>query len=206
MRTATPKLTLLGRAWVFLLPSFCFAACGLNAQPAIGGKGVSWSHDGQGGKAPLPGIDHANVNIGIWRDGAAIVVWDDAAVSGLGGSRMGGLSLRPGETRTGARYEGNSGLLKIECYTPDGTNGKVTLGGQSFDLARGALFLVSTSGSNSNAVKQLSLAKLNLKPRGTLSHEQMTVEVMQSVAATDADIRTFFSEAAKAKPLQPGQP
>jgi hypothetical protein len=60
------------------------------------------------------------------------------------------------------------------------------------------LFLVSTTGPKP-AVKQLQLSKLNLKPEGNLSHDQITSERMQAVAKTDTDIRTFVTEAAKPK-------
>jgi len=99
-------------------------------------------------------------------------------------------------------------LVAVECYTPDGKTGKVSFirqPSQSFqsdplgyDLAQGRLFLVSTEGAEPR-VKQLPLAKLNLKPDGTLSQREMTTEVLQGLAKTDPELRAFFIEGAKAK-------
>lgn len=184
---------------ILILGVLCVAGCGSKAPPQFGARTVSWTSPAGAGQKPLPGIEHANVKIGIWNDGAAIVVWDDAATSGFGGHGMEGVALKPGEKRTGVKYEGNAGKLNLSCYTPDCTNGIVKIGAETYDLSWGALFLISTTGQKA-VVKQLKLSAINLKPQGTLTQDQITSDRMQKAGRTEPEIREFFEEAARGKP------
>jgi hypothetical protein len=187
------------------------AGCDADAPRTLAGRHYAWTN-AVPGTVPLPGLDQVHVGLAIWGDGAAFVVWSDATKDGrVGATRMRGIPLKPGETRKGGRYKGmfiGHHLVEVECYTPDGKTGKVSFALQPFqsflsdplwyDLAPGRLFLVSTEGAEPR-VKQLPLAKLNLKPDGTLSQQEMTKEILQRLANTDPEIRAFFGETGERK-------
>lgn len=177
-----------------------FAGCRATVHGGFGAKNISWDHIDVG-KTARPGIDRASVNIGAWGDGAAIVVWSDGAGGSFGGSRMGHAPLEPGETRGGAKYEGRLAskegrVIHVRCYTPDGKTGTVRIGDESYELARGGLFLVSVSGAKPK-VKQLELARLDLKPAGSRTLHEINLQTLEDLAMTDPEIRAFFAEAAK---------
>ncbi len=92
----------------------------------------------------------------------------------------------------GFRVSGQT--VALTCYTPDGTTGKVAIGERTFDLAQGGLFLVSTCGSEV-LVMQAQLAKLNLKPVGMRTMEDMSEELLRRTAKSDTDIGAFFRKA-----------
>ncbi|MEN6309674.1 MAG: hypothetical protein ABFD91_18155 [Anaerohalosphaeraceae bacterium] len=176
-------------AAVLLVMSCLFAGCEFRQSPARGAKNVSWSHSGMDHPA-VPGIDSADVHIYVWNDGAAFVVWSDGA-----GGTHGTLPRQPGDPKGSARYQGKVGNQTVECLTTDGKTGKVKIGDTSYDLGDGPLFLVSTQGQNPR-IKQFALSKLNLKPDGALTVDQITIEQLEGVAKSDSDIRQFFIEAA----------
>jgi hypothetical protein len=171
------------------------AGCSPDTSRTLVGRQYAWTN-AVPGTPPLPGLDQAHVGMAIWGDGAAFVVWSDATKDGwIGATRMRGIPLKPGETRKGARYQGmfiGHHLVAVECYTPDGKTGKVRVDQQKdylldplgYDLTQGRLFPVSTEGAEPR-VKQLPLARLNLKPDGTLSQQEMTTEVLRGLARTD---------------------
>jgi len=74
----------------------------------------------------------------------------------------------------------------------------VVIGESTFDLARGGLFLVSTGGGEVR-VLQTQLAKLDLKPAGTSSMEDMSEDRLRRTAKSDADIAAFFRMGSEAE-------
>ncbi|HML75392.1 MAG TPA: hypothetical protein PKB02_12950 [Anaerohalosphaeraceae bacterium] len=174
---------------MLLVVSFLFMGCEFRQAPTRGAKNLSWSHSGLDHSA-VPGIDSADVHIYVWNDGAAFVVWSD----GAGGSH-GTLPRQPGDPKGSARYQGKVGSHTVECLTTDGKTGKVKIGDTSYDLGDGPLFLVSTQDQKPR-IKQLALSKLNLIPDGKLTSDQITLEYLEGIGKSDADIRQFFIEAA----------
>jgi len=181
---------------ILLAVSFFFMGCEFRKSPTRGAKNLSWSHSGLDHPA-VPGIDSADVHIYVWNDGAAFVVWSD----GAGGSH-GTLPRQPGDPKGSARYQGKVGSHTVECLTTDGKTGKVKIGDTSYDLGDGPLFLVSTQGQKPR-IKQFALSKLNLIPDGKLTSDQITLEHLEGIGKSDADIRQFFIEAAAAGQAQP---
>lgn len=172
----------------------CAVACGLVLAGTIGcspkserPSGVAnpvWSSD-QLGKDKIPGIDQASITCGLWGSrGMAVVVWTDLP----GGSSE---FLPPVTTKTeGFVFVGHhrsSDGRQVECRiaTRDGSTGPVTINGKSFNLAQGALFLVSTTGAQTQ-VRQLKRDFVKLEP-GDLMH----------LAKNDQEIRTFFTNVHK---------
>ena len=72
----------------------------------------------------------------------------------------------------------------------------VTIGRESFALAKGGLFLVANLAGKLE-VKQLPLSKLNLQPSGTNSPGQISADYLRTLAATDTDISAFWKAGAK---------
>ncbi|NLH15415.1 MAG: hypothetical protein GX455_02440 [Phycisphaerae bacterium] len=159
--------------------------CGFRHQPARGVKHISWSHS-EGSNQGTAGIDNTAIDIFSWNDGAAFVIWSDGSSTHRGTSPR-----QPSDPRGSARYDGAIGDMKIECVTLDGLTGTVKIGSNSFDLTRGRLFLVATQ-EGKPRIQQMSLSKLDLKPDGNLTDEQVTLEHLRELAKTDADIREFF--------------
>ena len=200
--TQSMKIKNLLPASVLLL--FIGALTGCDTDPglprAFGNQELSWD-ESTDGKQPIGGIDNAEVDFGIWGEGAALVIWSDAGCS-LGGSGMANRELEPGETRKGVKYEGDvtskdGKSWKVACYTRDGKTGTVKIGDQAFDLAGGRLFLVSTRGA-SPKVKQLKQDKLNLMPEGAQTVNQITRDSIRELGKTDPVIKAFFTDAARA--------
>ena len=96
------------------------------------------------------------------------------------------------------KFEGTLASVQITCQTTDGKTGTVTLGSETFQLEQGALFLISKNGP-APTIKQMKLARLNLKPEGTLTLAQMTHDYFRNLAKSDPDIQAFWSAADKSK-------
>ncbi len=176
----------LGRFVVMMAILSCWVAgCGFRPQPARGVKHIIWSRS-EAGKEHHPGIDDADINIFTWNDGAAFVVWTDGTSTSRGTSPR-----QPSDPRGSARYDGKVGDLNIECVTLDGLTGKLKIGASSYELAQGRLFLVGAE-ETTPRICQMSLTKLDLKPDGNQSDEQMTLEYLRALADTDPEIRAFF--------------
>ncbi|HBI43585.1 MAG TPA: hypothetical protein DDY78_12150 [Planctomycetales bacterium] len=139
------------------------------------------------GNDQIPGIDQASITCGLWSDGRmAFVVWTDVS----GGSS----AMLPPVTTKGegfvfeGRHQGSDGRhIDCRCATKDGRAGTVTINDKTFDLAQGALFLVSTI-SGQTQVRQLERNTLKLKG-----------EDLKELAKNDQEIRDFFVSFAKTK-------
>jgi len=176
--------------------------CRPTTPSAFGSRGTSWVRT-EAGRKSVPGIDEVSIHFGVWGDGATIVVWSDGTGGSFGSRGMGGVPLQAGETRRGVKYEGHlSGrdgrIVNVECYTPDGKTGTVKIGDEAYELAQGTLFLISTSGAKPK-VKQLKSDKLDLKPMGSRTVDEITSQTLEALAKTDPDIRAFFIGATKSE-------
>jgi hypothetical protein len=104
----------------------------------------------------------------------------------------------PGTLLRDHEFEASLAGMHIEFQTGDEKYGPVKIGSESFDLANGALFLVSKRNAKPE-VMQMNLAKLNVMPLGTLTLAQATNEYFRALARTDPDINAFWKEPARTK-------
>src|SRR3954464_8866504 len=96
------------------------------------------------GERPLPGVDRGSFGMGICYQGKtalpAFAVW----VGEDGGGQFSGstevLDLKP--SQRGCRFHGSLVGVPFECQTADAKTGPVTIGGETFQLENGGLFLV----------------------------------------------------------------
>jgi hypothetical protein len=156
---------------------------------------TSWSVSSKGDQ--VRGIDVGMVEWGLWNDDVLFAVWIDKP-GGVGESagHIGsfGRNVVPGKTEGGAwkaTYEVRveSPTANFECKTTDGKTGTVILnGGQSFDLAAGRLFLLSTAGG-SVKVKQLNREGLTGKPGAIADAPECYVKLRD-----DAELRAFYTK------------
>lgn len=172
-------------------------------QLAFWGPNSYW-HAGEGGKASasLPGVDQASYAMGIWQTKGSNAVPAFAVWVGTGGGGNVRFVEVPSRTPSATRRDNDLyfGLadVPVEFHTIDGKNGPVKIGNDSFDLANGALFLVAKQGAKLE-VKQMNIAKLNMKPAGTHTLAEMQTEYWRELAKTDPELRAFWEAAAKAK-------
>jgi hypothetical protein len=157
-----------------------------------GVRSIDWSLS-RAGETSVPGVDEAAVQFGTYGNQTAVVFWGDC-----GGS----FAASWDKTRQAVKYEGrltthDGRTVVVDCYTPDGLSGQVTVDGHEFPLERGRVFLISTRGA-ATAVKQL--ARDDLKPE---------LSDLKQRAREDADIHDFFAasaeQAASGNPSAPEQ-
>jgi hypothetical protein len=129
-------------------------------------------------------IGGTGARYGSWDGELAVVVWFDTDDSSQGFA---------GEGRTAA-YQGvfapiDGRRFDWRCRTSDGKTGTLVIDGQQYELAKGALFLVSTKGDKT-AVQQLShdLAQFNPDKEG-----------LERLAKEDPDVARFIVDAGKQK-------
>lgn len=177
-----------------------FAGCNSKSIPGWGAKIVSWSNSYADRKS-VPGIDEANVTYGLWEEGAALALWSDGDAGISGGhfdkarcnhrTVSDSMAAYLAKVKKAVHYDGNN----VQCFTPDAKTGLVQIGSETYRLEDGSLFLVSTTGTKIR-VRQLNLsAKLNLKPAGARTVDQITTEELQGLAKSDPDIKGFFTVA-----------
>jgi hypothetical protein len=92
-----------------------------------------------------------------------------------------------GPTAQGQLYAVDGRKIAWSCTTQDGTSGTVTIDGQQFGLATGAVLLVSAK-ENKTKVEQLALDMLKLQ--GGRVHEKLP-----ALADTEPRIADFFTAA-----------
>jgi hypothetical protein len=157
------------------------AGCSQESELPAGVATLVWSEN-QPGKNPVPGIDQASIDCGLWSGGGmAVVVWTDLS--------NGGMEFLPPVTtkKEGfvfvGHHEGPNGRHNdCRCETRDGITGAVTINEKTFDLAQGALFLVSTA-SGQTHVRQLKRDTHKLK-----------TEDLKELAKNNPEIRGFFTD------------
>jgi hypothetical protein len=147
-------------------------------QPGWGAQSVGWGAS-NAGTSEVPGITTASVSFCRYGEKCAAAFWLDGHGGSLGAHRE--------NDRNAVHFEGqgvgrDGRTIALECMTADGTTGNARIDGQSFDLSKGALFLISTA-DGATAVKQLRRDLSALKP---------DTNALQSTAANDAEVRSFF--------------
>jgi hypothetical protein len=113
--------------------------------------------------------------------GIAVLVWSDS----------------PGETGgaapSGKRYQGSitshGRRVDIVCETSDGTTGTATINGTTYDLAKGAMFLVSEKHGQTSVVQL----------QRDLEVVQPTVKNLKNLAKDDKELASFAAAAEEAK-------
>jgi hypothetical protein len=133
---------------------------------------------------PTPGIDEASVtfvtlNAGP-EEGVPFVVWSDLpnGSSGSGGGRTGGASYKGHHLATDGRR------VEFHASTTDGKAGTITVADVRYDLAKGALFLVSTQHTPPK-IAQITFDTTNF-PK--------TRDQLIGLAKSNAEIRAFFEQ------------
>lgn len=120
-------------------------------------------------------------------------VWVGGSGSGeLGGKFSGGDEIvNPAPPQPICKFEGSLLGVALECRTTGGKSGTIKIGTETFQLERGALFLVSTSGAKPQ-VRQMALTKLNLQPEGPLLSGDGVGDYLRELAKTDPEIQRFW--------------
>jgi hypothetical protein len=153
-------------------------------ESAFGVAAPSW--DAGRGKDSVPGLDKASATCGLMRGKMAVVVWTD--LPGSSSSFLPPITTKPEGYVFEGLHRGPDGReVNCRCATRDGQTGTVKIGDETFDLAKGSLFLVSTRGDH-NQVRQLQRDTSRLKS-----------DDLKDLARTDPDIMGFFETSAKSK-------
>lgn len=97
-----------------------------------------------------------------------------------------------GPVARGQLYAVDGRTIPWSCTTTDGKNGTATIDGKQFDLAKGAVCIVSAKENNKMKVEQLATDMSKLQ--GDLVHEKV-----QSLADTEPRAAAFFEEARDGK-------
>jgi hypothetical protein len=168
-----------------LASSLFLFGCGGPSPPQGSGTGwVTWERFQE--INPKAGIDKAQANLGIWKsesDRLAFLILTDFV--GASPSRSSGKGKGP-EKYEGQQKAPDGQQVEWQCETTDGKTGKMTINGSTYELAKGALFLVSTQGGKVE-VRQLQRDLLKVKP------DQESVE---KLLKDDPDVGSFFTEKA----------
>jgi hypothetical protein len=180
------KMAIYGQSVIVLLFASLLTGCGFKVQGGWGVRTVDWSKM-TAGKPTVPGIDHADVRIGLYANSPVLVVWSDG--------KGGGFNASWDRTGKAVHYEGTftsrgGRNVAVQCYTSDGKTGSVTIGDATFELGSGSLFLVATSGTKT-MVRQLrrDLSKLGADSVG-----------FRATAMTDEAIKAFFEHRSAVEP------
>jgi hypothetical protein len=174
------KTAITGQSVMVLFYSALLTGCGSNSPPGLGVRSAGWSQWARD-KSTVPGIDHAAVHIGLYADSPALVVWSD----GRGGGFDAGWDRSRRAVHYGGTFTSRGGRnVVVHCDTSDGKTGPVTIGGETFELGNGSLFIVASSGTKA-VVKQL---------RRDLSKLGSDSEGFRANATTDSEIKAFFEQ------------
>jgi hypothetical protein len=121
---------------------------------------------------------------GSWGGKLAVVVWFDTDDSSQGFAGEGPAAVYQGvfAPLDGRRFD-------WRCRTSDGKTGTLLIDGQEYDMAKGALFLVSTKGGKTG-VQQISRDLTPFNP---------DKESLERLAKEDPDVARFVAEAGKPK-------
>jgi hypothetical protein len=132
----------------------------------------------------IPGIHAATVTSITLQagppEGVSFVVWSDLpnGGSGSGGGQVGGASYKGHHRATDGRR------VDFHAETTDGKTGTITIAEVSYDLAGGALFLVSTQKD------QPTVAQIDMDASTLPKKRDQLIEL----AVSNDDIRAFFEE------------
>jgi hypothetical protein len=180
------KAAIAGQSLLVFLFAPLLLGCGSSSPQGWGVRVVDWSQSTPG-TPTVPGIDDAAVRIGLYGNRPILVVW-----YGGGG---GGFEAGWDGTRKAVHYKGDFASregqkLAVECFTSDGKTGAVTIGGETFELGNGSLFLVAPGGTKT-LVKQL---------RRDPSKLGSDSEGFKAYAKSEAEIKAFFEKPRRSEP------
>lgn len=159
---------------------------GCTRHPNVGGRSTLWSHSS--GKEDVPGLDEASISWGTWDDKVVFVVWGDRSAFRLASGYPNPDNRRIRFRGTIDCRDGREVVYEVEA-AEDGTPGTLRFAKQSYQLADGGLFLVSTQGEQP-LVKQL---------KRDLAQMKLENSELRALSRTDDEIRGFFKDAGKAK-------
>jgi hypothetical protein len=178
--------------WIPLGLFLLTAGCDQGTHEARGVHVISWSTSTPDRKS-VPGLDTAQASFGMLGDRPAIVIWSDGGGSfGTGYDRS-----RKAAQFMGSFRSQDARTYPVEATTADGKSGDVTIDGQTFDLAKGSVFLIKTGGGVTT-VKQLTTPISLPQASGKAASEEL-----QKYAAGDATISGFFEAEARDKREEP---
>jgi hypothetical protein len=165
-------------AYRFRVVAFCLGACLLSSGC---GPSHGWGVAGEGGT----NYEFERLSC----DGRVFLVvaangCSGGSSSGEAGSFRGQLHARDGRE------------IAWTCSTKDGTDGTVTVDGQRFDLSKGALFLVSTSGKTTK-LEQIAVDMSKLQGHSTPDHPFQ--EKLEALGSAQPPIAAFFKESQTGK-------
>src|SRR5262245_17349560 len=156
---------------VTLAVSVCMASWGC--------KGRTWGGGGHSAGGDKEGVTFDYAIEHLTCDGRVYLVLAADGCSGVGSGS--------GPTARGQLSAVDGRKITWSCTTQEGTSGTVTIDGQQFDLAKGAVFLVSAK-ENKTKVQQLAvdMSKLQGGP---------VQDKLPALADTEPGIAAFFKEA-----------
>jgi hypothetical protein len=129
--------------------------------PAGVNASISWS---SGRPDARPGIDAAMVNSCTWGGAPAFVLWTD-----LNNDASSSAEEQGSFVYSGSQTAPDGRKVRYRCRTRDGRTGDVTIDDRTYDLAKGALFLVSAREPRTRVlqlqrdVRQLTLSTAKLQ-------------------------------------------
>jgi hypothetical protein len=132
----------------------------------------------------MPGIDAGSVSFITLNAGppasVSFVVWSDLS-NGAGG---GGQGSARGATYEGRHSSNDGRRIEFRARTTDGKSGTITIAGVEYDLAKGSLFLVSSS-DDPPRVAQITF---------DLSGFPKDSDALKEFAKSNSEIRGFFEK------------
>jgi hypothetical protein len=151
---------------VTLSVSACMASWGC--------KGHSWGGGGNAAGGVKEGVKFDYTIDHLTCDGRVYLV---LAADGCSGGDSGS-----GPTARGHLYAVDGRKIAWSCTAPDGTSGTVIIDGQQFDLAKGAVFLVSAR-ENKTKVEQLAVDMSKLQGGPVQDKLPVLVDTESRIAA-----------------------
>lgn len=116
-----------------------------------------------------------------WQEGLEVLIWHDVAGSSMAHST--GSTEDPIYAERGWARSADGRTFEWEIETTDGKTGQARIGGTSYDLAAGTLFIVTTSGGRTEVRKlDRDLSSVPLDHDGILAY-----------ADSDPDLAAFMS-------------
>jgi hypothetical protein len=155
--------------WLLLIASFISSCSPKSTPPGANSIGGS--------------IDGANYTYHYWQEGLALLIWHDFSYGAESCSGTG--STEDPVYRLECTVQAQDGRqFGWQIHTRDGVKAEMWIDGRSYDLAQGAMFLVS-SGEGETTVVQLQRDLSALNP---------DVESIAALASSDPDVVDFVDE------------
>jgi len=161
--------------WLIIAGILLLTGC--ERKPRIGFIVSSWRTSSA--KQKVHGIDDGSAYFGGYREGFAIIIWTDTLACSF--------PIKPTWDQAGncAKYAGyikspSAPKINVECYVVDRMKGSITINQQQYDLANGALFLLSFRSPQIRV--------------GQIDHDiyAVTTKNLKQLAQDVSEIRAFF--------------